>query len=147
MLSCWRVAGMCFSTWDWAVQRRRRNWSLCSSDCARTTVRNFPLKKWTHCSYPLLKKCMKEGGHYEWWEWNWVMLIPRLVKIRHLVQKLDQLCGICLCFLKNVQHHLKARNPSTLRCSWNSDYTQTHAPEAICYACVMAPLTQFKWCL
>jgi hypothetical protein len=45
------------------------------------------------------------------------MLIPRLVKIRHLAQKLDRLGGKCLCFLKYVHHQLKVRNPSTLRCS------------------------------
>jgi hypothetical protein len=69
------------------------------------------------------------------------MLIPRLVKIRHLVQKLDWLGGKRLCFLKNVEHHLKVLNPVTLRCSWRSVCTQTHAPEANCFTCIMASLT------
>jgi len=69
------------------------------------------------------------------------MLIPRLVKVRHMVQQLVWLGGKCLCFLKNVQHHLKVLNPSTLRCSWHTVCTQTHAPEVKCFACVMASLT------
>jgi hypothetical protein len=43
------------------------------------------------------------------------MLIPRLVKIRRVVQKLDWLGGKCLSFLKNVERHLKVLSPSTLR--------------------------------
>jgi hypothetical protein len=71
MLSCWRVArdvifNVGLSTAEntaylVCVQQRCR-----PQYCAQSSVE----KKWTHCSYQLLKKCMKEWDYYEWWEWN-----------------------------------------------------------------------------